>query len=124
MGAIYDVRVDLSGLKARELLIETGAMDKTMDFLLDRTRDKVPVYDGWAGATGHAPGTLRENGRVLKIDETFEAVTYDVIYASKQELRDWQKHPSGGQSHYVSDTWDLDMDDALDLLIDVLTSGG
>lgn len=123
MGLVSVVNVDLHGLEARELLAATGALDKAMDFLLDKTRGRTPVYSGWAGATGYVSGALRESAHVIKMSETLAVIEYPLPYSRKQEEREWQKHPSGGQAHFLRDTWDIDMDEALDILINTMVAG-
>jgi hypothetical protein len=113
MGVVTGVRVDIRGLRAENLLRETKALSYAMKRLHEGTKARVPVLDG----------DLRDTSRILSISDTFAGVLYDRIYSRKQEERDWQKHPHGGQARFVRETWDRDMTEALDILIDRMTSG-
>jgi hypothetical protein len=112
VGAVAGVHADLSGLRADVLLGETDALGVALRYLHERTKQRVPVLDG----------DLRDSSDLIKISPKFGGVTYPLIYARKQEERDWQKHPHGGQAHFVAETWDVDMDEALNLLIDAMTA--
>jgi hypothetical protein len=112
VGAVHGVRVDLSGLRAENLLAETDALGPALDVLREGAARRAPKLTGW----------LAESVKAHKIS-TMGAVTSDLIYSRKREQRSWQKHPHGGEAHFIERAFEEDMPAALDALIDRMTSG-
>jgi hypothetical protein len=103
--SIDSSRLDLSRFNATARIRETGAMEDGLGHLRDVAASRAPVLTG----------ALRASGFTLAFGMSGKVV-FPLIYAAKQERRDWQKHPQGGQSRYLKSAFDTETDEVMRII--------
>lgn len=82
--------IDIPG--GDELLQRTDAIDAGLDALQELAQQRAPKLSGRLAQSIQKRRTSASSGQIYT----------RLIYAPKQERRGWQKHPHGGQAHYMA----------------------
>ncbi len=100
-------RLDLSQFNARRKIVETGALEDGLGHLRDVAASRAPILTV----------RLRESGFVINYGMSGRVV-FPLIYAAKQEHRDWQVHPHGGGPHYLKSAFETETDEVMRIIAD------
>lgn len=102
------------GLKSGDQLAEeTRAIEAGLKVIKDLAESRAPILTG----------RLRSSGQITTSSGTSGTVSFRLIYARKQEERGWQKHPHGGQAHYLASAFIDGADKAMSAIADRLFEG-
>lgn len=96
---------DLGHLK--NLIIEKNALQPALEHVRDIAQSRAPILTG----------RLRTNGKTDNSGE-FGRVYFTLIYARKQEQRDWQKHPHGGQARFLASAFATETEEVMRIIAD------
>jgi hypothetical protein len=86
-----------------ELLRRTRAIQAGADYLRDLARSRAPFLTG----------RLRESIQSAVTSDNSATVYTRLVYAPKQERRDWQRHTHGGMAHYLRSAFETGTDEAM-----------
>jgi len=100
-------KLDLRRFNARRRIEETDALSDALGHIRDVAAERAPILTG----------RLRESGFVLSSGMEGRIV-FPLIYAAKQEHRDWQVHPHGGGPHYLRSAMDTEVGEAMQIIAD------
>ena len=100
-------RLNLSQFRASTRIRETGAMEDALGHLRNVAASRAPILTGALRASGFTLA-LGMSGRVV----------FPLIYAAKQEHRDWQVHPHGGGPHYLKSAFETEIDEVMRIIAD------
>jgi hypothetical protein len=105
--SVSSARLDLKRFDANDRIRETGALDDALSHIRDVAASRAPILTGALRASGFTVSS-GASGRIV----------FPLIYAAKQEHRDWQVHPHGGGAHYLGSAMDTEVGEAMRIIAD------